>query len=200
MKSTGILREQGLPQNQFSADFAKLDEVPSVQKMQAGIERARGEARQACASDFVAALPHSMMGMRETKPADCPIHIRGEDSQLGDVVPRGFPRVLTTAETQAGESGAKRTAATRRVDRRSAQSADRARDGEPHLAASLRHRTGGDAGRLSARRDNRPATPRCSITSRSRFIAHGWSVKKLIAEIMSSRVYQLGTAHDAKAL
>ena len=40
------------------------------------------------------------MGMRETKPADCAIHIRGEDSQLGDVVPRGFPRVLTTAETK----------------------------------------------------------------------------------------------------
>ena len=50
---------------------------------------------------FDDAVPHSMMGMREAKPADCPIHIRGEDSQLGDEVPRGFPRVLTTAETRS---------------------------------------------------------------------------------------------------
>ena len=32
-----------------------------------------------------------------------------------------------------------------------------------------------------------------------RFIAGGWSVKQLISEITNSRVYQLGTAHDAQA-
>ena len=44
-----------------------------------------------------------------------------------------------------------------------------------------------------------PSNPALLDHLASRFIAHGWSVKKLIAEIMSSRVYQLGTAHDAKA-
>jgi hypothetical protein len=32
-----------------------------------------------------------------------------------------------------------------------------------------------------------------------RFIAHGWSVKKLIAEIMNSHVYQLSSSHDETA-
>ena len=44
-----------------------------------------------------------------------------------------------------------------------------------------------------------PSDPALLDHLASRFIAHGWSVKKLIAEIMSSRVYQLGTGHDAKA-
>jgi hypothetical protein len=92
---------------------------------------------------FNAALPHSASAMRDVpKPADCAIHIRGEETQLGEIVPRGFPAVLTTAIDAEGESAAERPHRTRAVDHQPGESADRARDGEPHLAAPLwrRHR------------------------------------------------------------
>jgi hypothetical protein len=88
-----------------------------------------------------AQLPHSASAMRDVpQPADCAVRIRGEESQLGEVVPRGFPEVLTTARHAEGEPEAERSRGTRRVDRQQGESSHRARHGEPHLAASLRRR------------------------------------------------------------
>ena len=42
------------------------------------------------------------------------------------------------------------------------------------------------------------ATPRCSITSPRAFMENGWSVKKLVREIVLSRSYQLSSAFDDK--
>jgi hypothetical protein len=44
-----------------------------------------------------------------------------------------------------------------------------------------------------------PSNPALLDYLASRFVANGWSVKSLIGEIMQSRVYQLSTAHNAKA-
>nr|MDQ3623607.1 PSD1 and planctomycete cytochrome C domain-containing protein [Verrucomicrobiota bacterium] len=71
---------------------------PTVRELEAS-----GAAQEARCNDlnarYNAALAASAMAMREAKPADCAIHIRGEDSQLGEVVPRGFLAVLTDEHT-----------------------------------------------------------------------------------------------------
>ena len=41
-----------------------------------------------------------------------------------------------------------------------------------------------------------PSNPALLDHLAQRFIAQGWSVKTLMREIMMSRVYQIGTAHD----
>ncbi len=45
----------------------------------------------------------------DSRPADCEVYIKGEVKDLGPVVPRGFPQVMTplgeTAKIDAAESG-----------------------------------------------------------------------------------------------
>jgi hypothetical protein len=43
-----------------------------------------------------------------------------------------------------------------------------------------------------------PSHPALLDQFAARFVREGWSVKKLIRELMTSRTYALGTAHDAK--
>jgi cytochrome c553 len=147
---------------------------------------------------YETALPEAAMAMRDIRPADVAVHIRGEDAQLGEIAPRGFPQVLTTATTKP---------------------VNRAQSGRLELAqwiASAQHpltarvmvnriwqqlfgtgivETPDDFGKTGQPPNNAALLDHLA----QRFIAHGWSVKKMIAEIMQSRVYQLGTAHDAKA-
>ena len=66
---------------------------------------------------WLAALDSMTMGARDTEPADCKVHIRGEDTQLGPTVPRGFPTVLTDAVDSAGQQVAERPARTGGVAR-----------------------------------------------------------------------------------
>jgi hypothetical protein len=192
-----ILREMGLPQNQQSAAYKKLDEVPSVQKIKRELDELH--ARLAKVKDrFVAAVPHSIMGMRETKAADCPIHIRGDDSQLGDIVPRGFLRVLTIAETKPvspGQSGRLELADWIASPRNPLTARVIVNRIWQHLFEVGLVETPDDFGKTG----QPPSNPLLLDHLASRFIEQGWSVKKLIAEIMSSRVYQLSTAHDAKS-
>ncbi|MEQ1860941.1 MAG: PSD1 and planctomycete cytochrome C domain-containing protein [Chthoniobacteraceae bacterium] len=192
-----ILRERGLSQTRTPKIEAMLDQLPSVQKFKREVDEI--EARyEAIRVRYDAAMPHSVMGMRDVKPADCAIHIRGEDTQLGDVVPRGFPRVLTTAETmpvKAEQSGRLQLAEWIADPRHPLTARVMANRIWQHLFGMGLVETPDDFGRTG----QPPSDPALLDHLAQRFLAHGWSVKKLIAEIMNSRVYRLGTAHDAKA-
>ena len=118
------------------------------------------------------------------------ITIRGNAHALGDVVPRGFVQVASREPAPPippGESGRRQLADWIASPR---QSADRAGRREPHLAEAVRR---GDrpVGRLL-----RPAaasgrrTRSCSITWRCRFVADGWSQKRLIRGLVLSRTYR----------
>ncbi len=194
-----ILREKGLGQKRDASvkHAAMLDAIPSVQKAKQAVVEV--EARyNAMRERHYAALQHSVMGMREAKPDDCAVHIRGEDSQLGDVVPRGFPAVLTTAAspkinpTQSGRRELGDWIASPQHPLTARVMANRVWQ---HLFGMGLVETPDDFGKTG----QPPSNPALLDHLAQRFIAHGWSVKKLIAEIMTSRVYQLGTAHDAKA-
>lgn len=192
-----ILREQGLPQNQQTPGYAKLDEVPSVRKLKQALDEHNAKLA-AVRTRFVAAVPHSIMGMRETKPGDCRVHIRGEDTQLGDVARRGFPRVLATGQTKPvnpEQSGRLELAEWIASSQNPLTARVMVNRIWQHLFGSGLVETPDDFGKTG----QPPSNPALLDHLAARFIAHGWSVKKLITEIMSSRVYQLSTAHDAKA-
>lgn len=146
-----------------------------------------------------ASLPFATTAMRDVpKPADCAIRIRGEESQLGDVVPRGFPEVLTTASTpkvNPKQSGRVELAAW-------ITSKDNPLTARVMVNLIWQHLFG--AGIVESSDDfgktgQPPANAALLDYLAQRFIARGWSVKSLIRDITRSRVYQLSTAHHAAA-
>ena len=104
------------------------------------------------------------------------------------------PRRRRAAALHEGQ----RPAGTGEGDRQRRQSADRPRDGQPHLAAPLRQGHRRHAVELRRSWANGRRTPNCSITSRRRFIAGGWSIKAIHREILLSATYQLGCIHDER--
>ena len=137
------------------------------------------------------------MAVLDGKAADCPIYIRGELEEKGPVVPRGFVTVLGAtgpAKIAAGQSGRLELAnwltdaanpLTARV-----------------MANRVWHHLFGDG--IVSTPDNfgatgeRPTHPELLDYLATRFVANGWSVKKLIRDIVLSRTYQLSSAGDAK--
>lgn len=148
---------------------------------------------------FNAALPHSASAMRDVpKPADCAIHIRGEESQLGEVVPRGFPAVLTTATTpkvNPQQSGRIELAQWITSPENPLTARVMVNRIWQHLFGAGIVESSDDFGKTG----QPPANAALLDHLAQRFIAHRWSVKAMIREIMSSRVYQLSTTHDAAA-
>jgi hypothetical protein len=138
------------------------------------------------------------MGIREAKPVDCPVHVRGEDTVLGDMVPRGFPQVLTTPETRPvnpQQSGRLQLAQWIAGPRHPLTARVMVNRVWQHLFGAGLVETPDDFGKTG----QPPSNPALLDHLAQRFIAQGWSVKALIREIMASRVYQLSTAHDERA-
>ncbi len=138
-----------------------------------------------------------VMAIRENPTVgDIPIHVRGSVHNLGAVAPRGFLQVAGSgapAVIGKGESGRR-------------QLADwLARPDNPLTARVMVNRVWHwlfGAG-LVRSTDNfgttgdEPSHPELLDHLASRFIADGWSVKKLIRRIVLSQTYQLSTMVDA---
>ena len=137
------------------------------------------------------------MGVQENSdPADAPLLVRGEVDQPAQKVPRGFPQVLVSIPA--------------RIDRDSS--------GRLELARWI----GSDDNTLTARvMANRvwqhligqgivPSTENFGVTGQSpthpelldllalRLVDSGWSIKSLIREIVSSRVYRISSDFDQR--
>ena len=135
------------------------------------------------------------MGVAEGKPADIKVHIRGNVGTLGKLTARGFPRVMDF-------NGPK---------------VDPKQSGRQQLAEWIAHQNNPLTARVFANRvwhhlfgrgivstvDNfgktgeRPSNPALLDHLAASFVANGWSVKKLIRQIVLSRTYQLSTTHHA---
>ena len=78
------------------------------------------------------------------------IHLltRGDPEQPKDEISPAVPSALGNVTLPPDAAEQQRRLRARRLDRQSAESAHRARDGEPHLAGALWHRPGGYAERL----------------------------------------------------
>jgi len=127
-------------------------------------------------------------------PRDSALLLRGEVQKPGDIVPRGLP-MLADGGLVIEEGSGRR------------ELADWIVASENPLTARVivnrvwLHLFGQG---LVVTPDNfglsgqAPTHPELLDYLATRFVKEGWSVKKLIRELMTSRVYALGTTHDAK--
>jgi hypothetical protein len=184
--------------NPNSAQAKMLAEHPDVRAADE-VAVAIGREVEALLKRFNTALPKSAMAMRDVKPEDVAVHIRGEDTQLGEIAPRGFPQVLTTADTKPvnrAQSGRIELAEWIASERNPLTARVMVNRLWQHLMGAGLVETPDDFGKTG----QAPSDAALLDHLARRFIAQGWSVKKMIAEIMESRVYRLSSAHDAKAL
>lgn len=193
-----VFKELNVPVKQAKKEHEALaDAHPTVLAAKAA-EEALEVRYEKLRQRYNAALRTSITAMREDRPADVPIHIRGEDAQLGAVVPRGFLQVLTTAETRPvnpKQSGRLELAEWIANSRNPLTARVMVNRIWQQLFGAGIVETPDDFGKTGQPPSNAALLDHLA----SRFIAHGWSVKKMVAEIMHSRVYHLSTAHDARA-
>jgi len=141
-------------------------------------------------------VDYAMAARDAEKPADEPIRIKGVEREEGEVVPRGFPDVLTHGDApQIDPDSSGRRALAKWLTRP-----------ENPLTARVivnrvwQHLFGGG---LVASVDNfgilgeEPSHPELLDYLAVRFMEEGWSIKDLIRLLTTSRVYQLSSAHDA---
>jgi cytochrome c553 len=136
-----------------------------------------------------------VMAVRDAAaPEDCRIHIRGEVTELGDVVPRGYVRVLTfpqSPDVNPKQSGRLQLA----MWMTSRQNPLTARVMVNRIWYHLLGRgivpTVDNFGALG----EPPSHPELLDYLALQFMEQGWSVKKMIRQIMLSRAYQLSSDH-----
>ena len=138
--------------------------------------------------------PLAMGVCEDDKIADCRINIRGDASNLGDRVPRGFVQVLQSEPIEIPKDASGRLQlAEWLVDSRHPLTArvfvNRVWS---HLFGQGIVRTADNFGEMGAR----PTHPELLDFLAVRFMQDGWSVKQLIRELVLSRTYQLGTSES----
>jgi hypothetical protein len=127
-------------------------------------------------------------------PRDSALLLRGEVQKPGDMVPRGLPMLAKSSAEIAKGSGRKELASW-------ISSPDNPLTARVIVNRVWLHLFGQG---IVATPDNfglsgqAPTHPALLDHLSARFVKEGWSVKKLIRHLMTSRVYALSTAHDAK--
>ena len=144
------------------------------------------------------ALPLAMGVLDRHKIADAPLLERGEVSKVGKPVPRGFPRVVNLADPPkiaAGHSGRLELA-------RWLTHPDNPLTARVMVNRVWRHLLGAGIVRSVdnfGTTGDRPTHPELLDTLAVRFTANGWSVKRLVREIVLSRTYRQSSAYDEMA-
>lgn len=136
-----------------------------------------------------------VMAVRDAAvPEDCRIHIRGEVTELGDVVPRGYVRVLTypqSPEVNPKQSGRLQLAMWMTSRHNPLTARVMANRIWYHLFGRGIVPTVDNFGALG----EPPSHPELLDYLALQFMDQGWSVKKLIRQIMLTRAYQLSSDH-----
>ena len=128
---------------------------------------------------------------------DCVLYARGDVEKPGEKVPRGFPSIVsqsTTPEIPGNESGRKQLAQWLTDDRNPLTARVMTNRvwkwifGEGIVSSTDNFGTTG----------NKPSNQALLDSLALNFEANGWSVKKLVREIVLSHAYQLSSVYDAK--
>ena len=146
------------------------------QALSAGPEKEKGRCRK---------YPYAH-AIKEGKPVTLKVHIRGNPETLGEDAPARLSDDSGRGDTGPSSQG-QRPAGAGPGHRQQGQSADGPRDGQPRLAAPFRQghgRTPSNFGKLG----ERPTHPELLDYLAVRFMASGWSIKKLHRDIMLSAV------------
>jgi Protein of unknown function (DUF1553)/Protein of unknown function (DUF1549)/Planctomycete cytochrome C len=135
------------------------------------------------------------MGVREGRAADTRLYVRGELSQPGETVKRGFPQVLAPEQPTIGPASGRRELADWIASRENPLTA------RVMVNRIWMHLIGRG---LVPTPDNfgssgQPVShPELLDHLAIRFADNGWSVKKLIRTIVLSRAYQMSSQFDEK--
>jgi hypothetical protein len=181
-----------------TAEQTSLD--AKIAKLRAEIARrqaAGSAARQALRRS--PPLPPMAMGVIDrASPTDLRIHLRGEADNLGAEVPRGVVQIATSGEPPAigpGESGRLQLARWIADPKNPLTARVAANRIWLHLFGEGLVRTPDDFGTMG----ERPSHPELLDFLARKFIDDGWSVKRMIRELMLSRTYGLSVARDTAA-
>ncbi len=136
------------------------------------------------------------VGVRERGfGTDSRLYVRGELSQPGETVKRGFPHVVTTKQPSIGRGSGRRELADWIASKDNPLTARvMANRVWLHLVGRGLVATPDNFGASGMRPSNQALLDHLAIS----FADNGWSVKKLIRSVVLSRAYQLSTRFDAK--
>ncbi|MCB1228722.1 MAG: PSD1 domain-containing protein [Verrucomicrobiae bacterium] len=139
------------------------------------------------------------MGVRDKKEtADCQINLKGESKQLGDKVPRGFLSACSlpgdAIKVNPKASGRRELAEWLTRPEHPLTARVMVNRIWLHLFGQAIVGTPDDFGVYG----DRPTHPELLDHLATRFVAEGWSMKRLIRTIVLSRVYQLDSAADLR--
>jgi mono/diheme cytochrome c family protein/cytochrome c553 len=164
------------------------DRKKHLAELQKGID----DARKAVGPKY--AFAHSV---GEGPATNLKIHVRGNHKELGDEVPRRFLSVLSGGEAKPFAAGSGRLELARAIA--SAENPLTARVMVNRIWHQLFGRgivgTPSNFGLLG----ERPTHPELLDHLATRFIADGWSVKRLYREIVLSATYRSASTFDAEA-
>jgi len=141
------------------------------------------------------ARPMVMSVQEETGTGDIPVHFRGSVHTLGDKVPRGFLQVATYGKPPAipaNESGRRELGEWLASPSNPLTARVMANRVWHWLFGSGLVRTVDNFGTTG----EEPSHPELLDYLAVRLVEQGWSIKKLVREIVLSRVYQLNSAAD----
>ena len=139
----------------------------------------------------------SMSVQEESNPADWHVLVRGQIRNLGPVVPRGFISVLSTGTTtiSADQSGRLEFANWIASEDNPMTARVMVNRIWHHLMGDGIVRTPDNFGSMG----RRPTHPELLDHLAADFVENGWSVKNVIRQIVTSRVYRLGENSDPNA-
>jgi hypothetical protein len=135
------------------------------------------------------------MGVREGRPADSQLYVRGELSQPGETVRRGFPEVLATQQPVITQGSGRRALADWIASKDNPLTARvMANRVWLHLIGRGLVPTPDNFGASGLPVSHPDLLDHLALS----FVDNGWSVKKLIRTIVLSRVYRLSSQFDDK--
>jgi hypothetical protein len=189
--------------NGKAAKAAKKDKLGQLpQKLQQAFKKAQqriaeiNEEIQALESKRGGEGGEPIMAVRDAAlPEDCRVNIRGEVNDLGDQVARGFVKVLTlpnSPDVNPNQSGRLQLAAWVASRQNPLTARVMANRVWYHLFGRGIVPTIDNFGALGEPPSSQALLDFLAV----RFMDGGWSVKKLIKEIMLSRSYQLASDHS----
>jgi Protein of unknown function (DUF1553)/Protein of unknown function (DUF1549)/Planctomycete cytochrome C len=196
--------ELGSTLKQFEIDFSGIDtrlhEIQDGKGKFANDEEKKAAEKEAKEklSRLSALYPNfdKAYAMTEGTPVNAHVFIRGEPKALGPEVPRGFLKILGGQQVPAGEQGSGRLELAQWITDPKNPLTARVivnRVWQWHFGRGL-VATPDDFGT----RGEAPSHPELLDYLTARFIASGWSIKKLHRLILLSRTYQLASGDDAR--
>ncbi len=169
------------------------EDAGEPQSAAARLEQLRAELARCEATDPLADVV-TAYAVGELPPTDARIHHAGNPRTLGDVVPRGVPRILDDQGLSIPEGTSGRLELARWMTGKASYLTARVmvnRIWQYHFGKPLSP-TPSDFGF----RGEPPTHPELLDWLAGEFIASGWSLKAMHRELMLSKTYQLSSAHD----